>query len=65
MTSKTNNSILYIFFTVLLICSGFSSLATAGEPVLPNWAAIFNSDGSLADQVDANGDPFPNGGAGL
>ena len=57
MTSKTKNSFLSIPFTILLLSSGFVGLATAGEPVHTDWAAIFSSDGSLLDQVDANGVP--------
>ena len=61
MTRKTKNSLLSISFTLLLLSSGFVGLATATEPSLPDWAAIFSSDGSLLDQVDANGDPGANG----
>jgi hypothetical protein len=61
MIIKTSNSILLIFFTILLVNGGFIGSANAAEPSLPNWAAVFGSDGSLLDQVDADGDPGSNG----
>lgn len=61
MFSQTKNPFVLIFMTMLLVVTSVAQPVSAEEPALPNWAAIFNANGSLVDAVDADGNPGANG----
>ncbi len=61
MGSKLGPVSAVLVLSFLFLGPGTAEPARAAELLLPDWAAVFNADGSLKDEVDGAGAPGANG----
>ncbi len=61
MGSKLGPVSAVLVLSFLFLGPGTAEPARAAELLLPDWAAVFNADGSLKDEVDEAGAPGASG----